>query len=379
MSNIHGPEAQRLFEAIVAAPEQDEPRLVYADWLLARGDRLGELIVAQLQQTHKGDDVELNRRIAALSSAHRAEVIGELPLSKPVFRRGFVEAAEISSSDFVRVGASVFERLPLLTALVIWLEREQAGPALAGSPLFARLRTLALRYGRGFPLQPFAQNPAIAGLHRLELSSCAVDAQACKLLADSPHLGSLRVLELGADPIKAAGVAHLANAAWADGLRHLRLWKAELGTTSPLPLGGFSSLETLDLGFNGLDVRALDSLVSLAPSLRSLSFRGDRLGAAMLPALAPLTLVELDLDGVRIGDAGVAELAKLELGALEALTLSGNQLTYAGVRELLSLPLPRLRRLVLRHNEVGSCARLFAGKLTNTRVELDETVLLPGR
>ena len=377
VSGVHD-EAQQLFAAIVAAPADDDPRMVYADWLLARGDRLGELIIAQLEQARTVDDVALNRRVAALISAHRYEVIGELPLSKPVFRRGFVEAAEISASDFLRVGARVFERLPLLSELVIWLEREPASAELCGSPLFAHLRTLRLRYGRGLSIAALADNPALAGLHALELTNCGLTAQDCSRLAASPHLAALRSLELGSDPIQASGIAYFNASALAPRLRHLRLWKAELGAGG-LALVGFGALDSLELGFNGLDVPALATLTSLAPTLRSLSFRGDRLGAAMLPTLAPLRLTQLDLEGVRITDAGVAELAKLELGALETLNLSGNQLTRAGVRALLDLPLPRLARLVLRHNELGSCARLFANKLIHTRVELDETVLLPGR
>jgi uncharacterized protein (TIGR02996 family) len=374
-------EARLLLDAILAAPEDDAPRLVYADWLLAGGDRLGELIVAQLQQARAPDDVELARRAAALVSAHRSEVIGDLSVSKPVFRRGFVEAAEISASDLPRVSDELFVRLPLLTELVIWLERERATAKLCGSPLFARLRRLGLRYGRGMPLDALAQNPGLGGLEHLELTSCGVDAPGCEVLAQSPHLGSLRSLELGSDRIGAAGLTKLAEAPWAPNLRRLRLWKAELGRASTTPLAAFTALETLELGFDDLDVPAVAALAPLAPTLRALSLRGDRLGAAVVPALASLTptLTHLDLEGMRIGDTGAAALAKLELGALETLILSGNALTTAGVRGLLGASLPRLRRLVLRHNELDRGARLFARNLTDTRVELDETVLPPGR
>ena len=41
---------QQLLDAIIAAPEDDGPRLVYADWLLAEGDPLhGQLIMVQCQ------------------------------------------------------------------------------------------------------------------------------------------------------------------------------------------------------------------------------------------------------------------------------------------------------------------------------------------
>lgn len=125
--------AQPLLDAIAAAPEDDAVRLVYADWLLESGNRLGELIVAQLSQAEQPADPELDRRVAALISAHQSEVIGDLPVSKPVFRRGFVEAAEITALDFINVGAQLFERLPLLAELVIWSIRVHCTFALASS------------------------------------------------------------------------------------------------------------------------------------------------------------------------------------------------------------------------------------------------------
>jgi uncharacterized protein (TIGR02996 family) len=371
-------DAQPFLAAILAAPTDDAPRLVYADWLLAAGDRLGELIVAQLEQTAHPGDVALERRVAGLISAHARDVIGDMPVSKPVFRRGFIEAAEINVADFVRMGPQLFERLPLLVELVVWLERASAGVELCSSPLFARLRRLCLRYG-DVALEALTANPHLRGLEQLELTSCDVDERGCERLAACPHFDALRGLELGLDPIGAPGLARLGKAKWAPGLRHLRVWKAKLGPASLGPLASFRALETLELGFNGLDVAALEALAPLAPSLRSLTLRGDRLGAPLLRNLAGLSLAQLDLEGARIEDDGVAALASLALDGLETLNLSGNGLTATGVRRLLELPLPRLRRLVLRHNEVGPCAKLFARELINTRVELDEKVLLPGR
>ncbi len=39
-------EEAELLELMRAAPDDEGPRLVYADWLLARGDARGELIVS---------------------------------------------------------------------------------------------------------------------------------------------------------------------------------------------------------------------------------------------------------------------------------------------------------------------------------------------
>ena len=371
-------DAQQLMDAILAAPEDDAPRLVYADWLLASGDRLGELIVAQLEYARQPGDLALKRRVAGLISAHKAGVIGDLPVSKPVFRRGFIEAAEISAVDFLDRGAELLERLPTIRELVIWGERRHVPTELCHSPLLGRLRRVALRYGR-IELEALVANPALAGLEALELTGCGVDVEACALLAKSEVLEALRSLELGSDPIGAAGLAGVGEAVWAPSLTHLRLWKAGLGSNGTTGLAAFTGLEQLELGFNGLDIAALAPVAALAPTLRALSLRGDRLGSTLVPLLKPLRLTALDLEGARIGDPGVAELARLSLEGLETLVLSGNDLTSTGVRRLAKLELPELRRLVLRHMELGPCHQPFAKKMTRTRVELDAKVWLPGR
>ena len=58
--------------AVYANPADDAPRAVYADWLLERGDPLGELIALQLQPEHD------RRRMEALVKAHAARIVGPM-------------------------------------------------------------------------------------------------------------------------------------------------------------------------------------------------------------------------------------------------------------------------------------------------------------
>ena len=60
-----------LLAAIYAAPDDDAPRLVYADWLQDRGDSYGELIALQLQGV-------TGPRVDALLQEHEARAIGSL-------------------------------------------------------------------------------------------------------------------------------------------------------------------------------------------------------------------------------------------------------------------------------------------------------------
>src|SRR5262245_27467685 len=62
---------QRLHDAVLAAPDDDGPRLVYADWLSERGDPRGELIQVQIARDHGGG--ELAEREAELWRVHGEE------------------------------------------------------------------------------------------------------------------------------------------------------------------------------------------------------------------------------------------------------------------------------------------------------------------
>jgi uncharacterized protein (TIGR02996 family) len=81
---------EELRAAIAAAPDEDGPRVVYADWLVERGDARGELIQLDLAIPKLDGDA---RRTAV---ARRAELVltnrrAWVPFAKPFFSRGFVE------------------------------------------------------------------------------------------------------------------------------------------------------------------------------------------------------------------------------------------------------------------------------------------------
>jgi uncharacterized protein (TIGR02996 family) len=109
---------QALLAAVYADPSNDEPRLVYMDWLVERGDPRGEYIGLQLAR-HRSSSGELQRKEArreqALYEAHLTEWLGELreivavepqqaselraarnrwPVP-PMFERGFLATATI--------------------------------------------------------------------------------------------------------------------------------------------------------------------------------------------------------------------------------------------------------------------------------------------
>lgn len=89
-----------MLEAIAAQPDDDGPRLVYADWLSERRRPLGEFIVLQVQRARGRVSKEARAREEALLARHRSEFLG--PLEGVVaktglrFERGFPVAARFT-------------------------------------------------------------------------------------------------------------------------------------------------------------------------------------------------------------------------------------------------------------------------------------------
>jgi uncharacterized protein (TIGR02996 family) len=99
-------------QAVLAAPDDDTPRLVYADFLEEHGEpERAEFIRVQCQLAHlpQGDSqrAELEARERVLLAEHEADWLG--PLASPLlhwrFRRGFV--ASLGHAGFFQSTDSV--------------------------------------------------------------------------------------------------------------------------------------------------------------------------------------------------------------------------------------------------------------------------------
>lgn len=87
--------------AIDAAPDDDEVRRVYADWLLERGDSRGELIHLQLAPERDED------RVRALIEEHRDALLGPFAgvASAHEISRGFLTSVTVGLADLASVDA----------------------------------------------------------------------------------------------------------------------------------------------------------------------------------------------------------------------------------------------------------------------------------
>jgi uncharacterized protein (TIGR02996 family) len=206
-------EEDAFLQAVIADPEDDAPRLVYADWLEERGDVRGEFIRAQCALAQRGFRADLADRAADLLEEHQEQWAGAvrvLVLSCE-FRRGFIEGVTATGDQFLDGAKELFRLAPVRQAHLLGVVPYLA--ALCESPYLARLTGLDLRDSgignRGAGL--LARSPHLAGLTTLDLRRNGIDAEGVSALAESPHLAGLTLLDLSGNPVGAAGLRAVAS------------------------------------------------------------------------------------------------------------------------------------------------------------------------
>src|SRR5437016_3328785 len=137
---------QAFLETIVAEPQDDATRLVFADWLEEQGDadRAG-FIRAQVERARLAEDdprqPELARREGELLARRGAEWLAELPeplRREAEFRRGFVARVRCTAGEFLDGLAALARSVPLEELALTGLEAEPA----EGRPTARRLARL---------------------------------------------------------------------------------------------------------------------------------------------------------------------------------------------------------------------------------------------
>lgn len=166
--------------AIIADPDADEPRLVYADWLMERGDVRGELIRLQCAPSTSGT----RQRISELLAANWTTLAGPAApfASKTSFHRGFVDRVTMTVAAFLKQGDVLFSKEPIRTLHVDNLKfTERDLERLISSPAMARVRGLELSQLNPDamprrPLAALAKGTKFNALRRLALDFCGESA-----------------------------------------------------------------------------------------------------------------------------------------------------------------------------------------------------------
>jgi uncharacterized protein (TIGR02996 family) len=304
-------------------PDEDGPRLIFADWLEENGDSLdqarAELIRSQVEYARLPADspsrAEHGRRHRALQQKYTDAWIGPLAawgswLHQRGLLWGTLPAENIHSRSLAALAPT--EAWAWVEQLYIDGARDSDVARLGPNPLPASVNGLGFPRGVLGPAgaQALARLPLARRLDKLDLSDNEIGDEGLRVLVDPPVLEKLRVLELCR-----AGLEEMAG--------------FYLGAGSGLP-----RVERISLGGNRL---------------------GDE-GVAALSQLSHLPgLHVLDLTSNQVGDRGAVWLSRSAgLARLRELNLSDNQVGPAGARALAESPhLDGLAALVLWGNPVG--------------------------
>ncbi len=259
---------QRAFlDAIVAAPEDDTPRLVYADWLEETGDpERADFIRTQIRLAHLPPQAPERAALAAREQAllrdhgrRWAEPLRGLDWGWR-FGRGFIEAIQIH--PFNRLTVPALARVVPLTPLRMLSIPDDCpeGEALvAAAPLLTRLRELRFEYTafhyRGNQLsehfQTLLTSPYVAGLTKLYIVGGRnwgwLRKKALRAIITSPSLTGLTDLTLVHDWHGLAGdlIRILARSARSAKLERLSLFYSSMTPEVMRELGSSRHLTRL--------------------------------------------------------------------------------------------------------------------------------------
>jgi uncharacterized protein (TIGR02996 family) len=367
-------ERDALIAAIISHPDEDTPRLMFADWLDEHGDSpRAEFIRIQVElarmraaeadlpesfgtgnsggagpwyvcwRPHYTEErIALLKREAELLNAHSEEWRKGLPkyadnahTRRAVqFRRGFVGHVVTALGTLMTAPAALWKHHAVESLFLMNLAGSNRRKIPACKHL-AAVRELHFVEGEydGEMFAPFADCPYLSELRTLNLSAGGLPTTTAKVLAQSPHLRPV-ALKFTCHELGEEGFVALVNGPFASRLRRFEPyrtgpWGAEIIASAPL-----SELRLLEL--------------------RSGSF-GDS-GVATLTQSKHLTqLVTLDIGFNRLTDAALETLAAWPgLASVRALNVGDNDLiTDRGIAALLKSPYLKPIHLGLRRSWAG--------------------------
>lgn len=259
-------------QEILAHPDDDAPRLIFADWLEEQGDAdsVARAELIRVQCALAGGEVPPQQR----STLQRREyqILNEWdhewvrPIRRAVstweYHRGFIAEVGVLADRFLAHAARLFRRLPI-----------------------QHLRLYPRMYPQSYPdvesinMAALADNEYLGRLRSLDLSDSQLDSQDVRALVVSEHLTSLTDLNLSSNRIGDSGIRALAATPWLGRLECLDLSGNDLGSGGLRVLA--NALEKWERSPEGLRLKRLElfpqnlsaaaqRVIAESPLLRSL-------------------------------------------------------------------------------------------------------------
>lgn len=394
------PEEAALLAAIIACPDEDTPRLIYADWLdehqpdptpspapgpSARAEYIRvqcRLAARPYSDPDYPDLLEREEDLADWLKVHAAENEDEPPLPDKLdwfgefdsgddreYSRGFpdefhyTDFEEEAQENIDAILAALPEAFADTTVRTLRLE-DAYGLEVAGvvaDPIAAGLRGLylgAVDQDEELGARGVAESPHLGGLRRLHFEDYSLSNECVRLLSKAKHL---RPEHLSIDFPGADGVRVLAQGKWFRNLRSLRVWVDNRDTFRELAdLPTMPNLLSLEI-CGGVTpttaaVRRLAASKSF-PRLARLIFAHARFAPEHITALcrAEWRLRHLRFGSVTLRKAGAEALADAAFAdTLRVLELPACEIPAGGVQALAASPrLAGLQHLDLSTNPVG--------------------------
>jgi uncharacterized protein (TIGR02996 family) len=248
------PQADAFLADICAHPEDDAPRLVYADWLDDHGDadraefiRIQCRLAGMDEFDHARADLEW--RAWQLLRGRGAD--WAKPASKYTkrieFLRGFVGRMTLNADRFLAQADAILAGCPLRELRLLKAERGDNAQKLAACEHLGRLRALDLhscKMGMARTVTLIA-NPDLAGVEELNLGNLRMRNKGAQAVLGATHLAGVRSLDLNHNQLDDGVIKALANSPLTH-LRHLDLGHNELTAAGVEQLGRIPHLRRLE-------------------------------------------------------------------------------------------------------------------------------------
>lgn len=230
---------QAFLEAILEHPDDDTPRLIFADWLEEHGDAdRAEFI--RLQCALAGKDLpsdrraEWDRRQQQLLEQHEKEWVR--PIRRLIrgwkFHRGFIDEVIVSNDQFLDAAERIVRAAPIQNLKIQYDRHAVANPiaALAETEHLCRMRSLDLSGNRleSRHLSALVVSEYLMRLTDLNLSHNRIGDSGIRALANAPLLSRLERVNLSGNDVGPAGMRALGRSILrlsrsAEGLRLRRV------------------------------------------------------------------------------------------------------------------------------------------------------------